>query len=98
MKFLIGFLGVLIALVGWFGFESLALLVLGTVFYIIETIIEWKYLNAGAKVVDVIIFGIGCAVALVLKTPFYVGGMIAINCYSAIVVLMGLFIFIKYGK
>lgn len=98
MSFLIGVVGVLISLIGWFGFHSLLLLILGTVFYIIETILEWKELNSGAKRIDLIVFCIGCLVSILIKTPFYIGGMIAINCYCAIMCLFSLPMYIKYLK
>ena len=95
MSFLIGVVGVLLSLIGWFGFNSLFLLILGTVFYIIETILEWKKLNSAAKMNDLIVFCIGCLVSILIKTPFYIGGMIAINCYSAIMCLLALPMYIK---
>lgn len=88
--FLLGLIGALIALIGWFGFKSVALLIVGTLLYVIETILEWKDLNAGAKGLDVVIFVVGCLVSLFIKTPFYIGGMVAINCFSALMSLLGL--------
>lgn len=93
-----GLLGAIVGLVGWFGFKSVLLLVIGTVFYLIETIIEWKNLNAGAKMTDVIIIIIGCIIGLFIKTPWYVCGMIAINIYSAIMNILGSIISIKARK
>lgn len=98
MSFLIGVVGVLISLIGWFGFHSLFLLILGTVLYIIETILEWKELNTGAVITDLIIFGIGSFVSNITKTHFYIGGMIAVNCYSAIMCLFALPMYIKHLK
>ena len=85
-----GIVGSLIALIGWFVFHSLPMLIVGTVCYIIETLLEWKSLNTGAKCVDVFIFGIGALIALFVKAPFYIGGMIALNCYSAFVSVISL--------
>ena len=41
LSFFIGLIGVLIALIGWFGFGSVIALIVGTALYIVETIIEW---------------------------------------------------------
>lgn len=90
LTFLLGLIGSIIALIGWFGFKSVILLIVGTLMYVIETILEWKDLNAGAKGLDVVIFVIGCVVALFGKIPFYVGGMVAVNCFSALMSLLGL--------
>lgn len=88
LYFFAGLIGVLIALIGWFGFSSITLLVVGTIFYIVETILESKNLNAGARLVDIIIFGIGSIVSIVIKIPFYIGGLLAINFYSALITLL----------
>ena len=90
LSFFLGLFGVILSFVGWFGFKSFTMLLVGSLFYIIETIMEWKSLNIGAKFVDLIIFIIGSIVALIVKTPFYIGGMIAINIYSGIMVLFSL--------
>ncbi len=95
LSFLIGISGVLISLVGWFGFKSILLLVIGTLFYVIETLLEWRNLNTGAKFVDIIVFCVGCIVAAIFKFPFYIGGMIAINCHSAITLLFSIPLFIQ---
>ena len=88
--FVLGLIGVLISLIGWFAFDSLLLLIIGTVCYVIESLLEWRELNAGAKFFDIFIFGIGCLIALFVKTPIYIGGLIAINCYSALMCVIGL--------
>ena len=90
LSFFVGLIGVLIALIGWFGFESVIALIVGTALYIVETIIEWKNLNQGARVIDVVIFVIGAIIALIVKTPFYIGGMIALNIYSGITTLFSI--------
>jgi hypothetical protein len=90
LSFFIGLIGVLIALIGWFGFGSVIALIVGTALYIVETIIEWKTLNPGAKVVDLVIFIIGAVIALIVKNPFYIGGMIALNIYSGVMALFSI--------
>lgn len=86
LSFFIGLIGVLVALIGWFGFDSLVALIVGTLLYVVETIIEWKNLNRGSKVIDIVVFIIGAIIALIVKNPFYIGGMIAINIYSGVTV------------
>ena len=99
-SYFLGLIGSIVALVGWFGFHSLPLLIIGTVCYVIETIIEWKKLNAGAKAFDLIVFGIGCIIGAFIKSvPFYIVGLIAINCWSIImslITLPGVIAEIKY--
>lgn len=90
ISFVVGLIGVIVALVGWFGFHSLAALIVGTLFYVIESLIEWKKLNANAKLLDFFVIIIGCVIALALKTPFYIGGMLALNIYSGITILLSL--------
>ena len=38
---LIGLVGVLTALIGWYGYKSVLLLAIGTGLYLVETLIEW---------------------------------------------------------
>lgn len=96
-SFLIGLVGAVIALVGWFGFKSVILLVVGTALYVIETAIEWHELNVNSKKLDIVIFIIGCAVAAIFTSaPWYVGGMIAIAIYSLIMGVLGLASILKF--
>ena len=90
ISFLIGLVGTLIALVGWFGYHSLVALIIGTVLYLIETIMQLRELNQNAIAFEVIIALIGCLVSGFFHVPFYVGGMVAINLYSAIITLFGI--------
>lgn len=90
ISFLIGLAGTLIALVGWFGYHSLVALIIGTVLYLIETIMQLRELNQNAIAFEVIIALIGCLVSSFFHVPFYVGGMVAINLYSAIITLFGI--------
>lgn len=95
---LIVLVGPIIALVGWFAFDSVIALIIGVLLYVIETIIEWRNLNTGAKFTDIIIFIIGSIVALFIETPFYIGGMIAIALYSGVMALFSLFMIIQQLK
>lgn len=94
-SFLIGLIGVLTALIGWFSYKSVTLLFVGTVLYLVETLLEWKELNANAKKLDVILFVIGSIVALFIGQPFYIGGMLVLNFHSAIMILISLPLIIK---
>ena len=87
---LIGLAGVLTALIGWYGHKSVFLLTIGTVLYLVETLVEWKELNINAKKLDLFIFAVGSIVALFINLPFYIGGMLAINFYSALMTLIAL--------
>ena len=87
---LVGLAGVLTALIGWYGHKSVLLLVIGTGLYLVETVMEWKNLNVNAKKLDLFIFAVGSVVALFVKLPFYIGGMLAINFYSALMTLFAL--------
>ena len=87
---LIGLVGVLTALIGWYGYKSVLLLAIGTGLYLVETLIEWKNLNMNAKKLDLFIFVLGSVVALFTNLPFYIGGMLAINFYSALMTLIAL--------
>ena len=89
-SFFIGLIGVLTALIGWFGYKSLTLFVVGTALYFVETLLEWKSLNANAKKLDIIIFIVGSIIALFINLPFYIGGMLALNFYSALMTLISL--------
>ena len=87
---LIGLVGVLTALIGWYGHKSVLLLAIGTGLYLVETLMEWKNLNINAKKLDLFIFALGSVVALFTNLPFYIGGMLAINFYSALMTLIAL--------
>ena len=48
LSLLIGTIGSIVALVGWFGFKSLVILLIGTLGYIIETFLERDSLEKNA--------------------------------------------------
>ena len=96
ISFLIGFPGALTALIGWFGFHSVTALIVGTALYIVETTLEWRNLNAGAKAIDVFIFAFGSAIAaLFTSAQWYIGGMIARARYSIVIGTIGLITMLK---
>ncbi len=97
ISFLLGLIGAVIALVGWFGFHSIVLLIIGVGLYIIETVMEWQKLNANAKKLDIVIFAIGCIIAaLFTSAAWYVGGMVAIAIYSLITGVISLIAMLKF--
>ena len=97
ISFLIGLVDAVVALEGWFVFKSVKLLLIGTILYIIETLLEWRELNTNAKKLDIVIFVIGCVVAASLTlAPWYVGGMVAIAIYSLIVGAIGMISMLKF--
>ena len=96
MSYLIGLLGSVLSLGGWFGFHSAILLVIGTLLHIVETLIEWKRLYVNAKMLYLFLFAIGCIVALFLSIPWYVGGMLAIAIYGLIIGIASLLLSIHF--
>ena len=90
ISFIIGLVGAIVALVGWFGFHSLTALIIGTVLYAIETIMELKDLTASAIGADIVIFVIGAVIGFFIHKPFYIIGMIALAIYSLITSVFGI--------
>ncbi|MFQ6831350.1 hypothetical protein [Butyricicoccus pullicaecorum] len=88
----IGICGALISLIGWFVFHSFPMLIVGTFLFFIETAMEWNQLNSGAKALNFIIIIIGCIVGLFVNMPIYISAMLAINIYSALMVLLTIII------
>ena len=89
LSFIIG-LGAIVGVVGWFITKSLIFIGIGILCYLVETIMEWKNLNANAKLVDVFIFVIGCIVGLFIKSmPFWLCGIVALLIYSALLGIGG---------
>lgn len=88
LSMLIGVIGSAVGLAGWFVYKSVPMLIIGTILYGIETIMERDKLTIQAKVLDFLIFVVGAIVGLVIKQPFYITGLIALNIYSG---LMGIF-------
>lgn len=91
-SFLIGGLGVIVGLIGWYVYQSTICLILGAIAFAIETILEEDSLNGLAKVDTLVAFGVGAAISLIRKiTPWYVGGLLGINIWSAILLILSLF-------
>lgn len=90
---IIGLAGTIASVIGiicWFSSKSIVMLLVGVGLYAIETVLEWKDLNANAKKMDVLVFFIGCLIGwLCSSAPWYVGGLIALCGYSAIMGLIG---------
>jgi|GEM_PF-4378024 len=99
ISFLVGLGGACLSLIGWFGFRSIILLLVGTALHLVETLIEFKQLTASAKMMDIVIFAIGCIVALFIASiPWYVGGILAIAIYSLITSIIGLIMLLKLAR
>ena len=95
LSFFIGFIGSIIALIGWFGYHSLPILIIGTIMYVIESFMDRNNLNKGAKMVDIIIVIIGAIVSVFITLPWYVCSMLAISIYSFIVSIPGLLYYLN---
>lgn len=85
---MIGAVGGIVALVGWYALHSIWLLIVGTVLYILETVVNWKKLTVKAKITDIIIFFTGSIIAIYTSTSWYIGGMLAISMYNLFVSIM----------
>ena len=85
----IGTVGSIIGLIGWFGFRSIVILLLGLVLYLVELLMGWTELTVAAHVLDIIVFGIGCIVGAFTKTEFYIVGIIAVLLFSAVLGIVG---------
>ena len=46
MVFWLGFTGAIIALVGWFAFDSSVAVFIGAGLYLLETLLEWRFFLA----------------------------------------------------
>ncbi len=92
---LIGILSVFVGLIGWYAFGSTVCLILGAIAFAIETILDEDNLNDHAKVDILVAFGIGAALSIIRKTnPWYIGGLLGINIWSAVLLVLSLFILI----
>ena len=90
---LIGGLGTLVGLIGWYAYHSTICLILGVIAYAIETILEEDSLNGFAKIDIFVAFGVGAAISLIRKTaPWYVGGLLGINIWGAILLILSLLV------
>ena len=98
LSFFIG-LGSIIGVVGWFITKSFVFISVGLLCYLIETIIEWKNLSMSAKKTDIAILVVGCIAGLFIKSiPFWLSGIIALLCYSALLGVFSVFVFILSVK
>ena len=86
---IIGGAGTLTALIGWFGFDSIIALIVGSILYLLEDIIHAQYLTPVAKLLDPIAFGIGCLVGIFVPLPWYICGMLGLNIFGAIAFIGG---------
>ena len=84
---IIGLFSGVIGLVGWFGFHSLTMLIIGALLYVVETILQWKSLNNNSKSQFLYSFIIGSIVGIFVPTPWYICGMIGMCIWSSFEVL-----------
>ncbi len=90
ISYILGWGGPFIALVGYFTSDEPLTLIIGLIMYLMKLGIEWKRLNAGAKLVDGLIFVVGSIVSVFLGKAFYIGGIIALEVYSLVVSVISL--------
>ena len=89
LEIILGTLGSLTSLIGWFGFHSILCVIIGTALCFIVTIIQWKDLTPRARKMDLVFFLIGSAVGLIFTNApaWYVCGMLGIAIYNVIVAI-----------
>ncbi len=92
---MVGFIASILGLVGWFGFKSLLVLGVATAIYVLELLKKWKELNQGARVLILVWAVIGGIVSTFLKTPFYIGSMVAWNIESLVSTIPAVIMFFK---
>ena len=79
--------GNITAFLGWFKWNSILCVAVGTAICLTDTLLRWKNLNANAKKMDVVMFLIGLSVGLLfngLPKP-YICGMLAINAFNILI-------------
>ena len=96
---LIGVLGILVGLIGWYAFHSPVCLIIGAIAFAIETILDEDNLSDHAKVDILVAFGVGAVISIIRKTnPWYIGGLLGINIWSAILLILSLLILLPSLK
>ena len=86
----LGLIGPLTSIVGWFGFHSLVCVIIGTALCIILTLLQWKDLNRNARRMDLVSFLVGSVVGILAKKApaWYICGMLGISFYGLFVNLL----------
>ena len=91
LAFWLGLLGPIVALVGWFGFHSQLALLIGTLCYLAEVLLERNRNGLSDRGTDLIIFVFGCIAGYFIPgVPWYICGAVAINCYNIYMTLLAM--------
>ena len=91
---IIGAVGGLIAVIGWFGYGEPITIVIGFVLYLVNMFMERKKLNNNAKVIEISLFVVGCIVGrwIFNDLPWYLCGMLVVNIYGLAIVAVGIIV------
>lgn len=97
LSFLVGAIGAIIGLVGWYSSQSIVCLILGAIAYAIESVLEEDKLTSKAKVDLYIAFGIGAVfVPIRGANPWYIGGLLGINLWNGVLTIFGIIYYILF--
>ena len=98
MAALIGGIGSVVGLVGWYGLHFLPLLIIGFAGYVIATVMEWKTLSFDDKKLRILLLVLGCLVSRWTGSPFYVSGMTIVCIYGAAMASAALINYLRFRK
>ena len=100
LEIILGAIGSLTSLIGWFGFRSILCVVVGTALCFIVTIMQWKDLTPRSRKMDLVFFLIGSAVGIIFtRAPaWYVCGMLGIAIYNVIVAIFSIVMLLLLSK
>lgn len=91
LAFWLGLLGPIVALVGWFGFHSLPALLIGTLCYVAEVLLECRRNGFSDRGTDIVVFVFGCiAGCFIPDVPWYICGAVASNFYNIYMTLLAM--------
>lgn len=100
LEIILGAIGSLTSLIGWFGFRSILCVVVGTALCCIVTIMQWKDLTPRSRKMDLVFFLIGSAVGIIFTSApaWYVCGMLGIAIYNVIVAIFSIVMLLSLSK
>lgn len=100
LEIILGAIGSLTSLIGWFGFRSILCVVVGTALCFIVTIMQWKDLTPRSRKMDLVFFLIGSAVGIIFTSApaWYVCGMLGIAIYNVIVAIFSIVMLLSLSK
>mgnify|MGYP000870533199 CR=1 FL=1 len=87
MSMVLGTVGSVIGVTGWWFFDSNISLIIGIIMVIGEIILEWDNYNYNSKKYTVILFIIGTIVGAFKGAPIWVGGALALLIVNLIISL-----------